>query len=291
MDKNPQGIETTTQPPSTADLAPGEVSLEQRNDSLKGLSSLKSPKKKGGMIHVFRKFSILLFVLTLLSFVWFTVDLDPQNEFLSSVSIENLGSRFERQNQKKFILDTELVNTVSRIEVFQEKIKNEKFLEYQEEVDDIRSDQLVWFDKEVEGEYLFGMIDVFDSIADFFNDRRYSDPEKIVSGRSDQVKIQDVSVDRNGARVSVSVSQILGRVFFLTNEFVDVINSIPFYTGAENIKSFAREKNELGDDSMSFSLSLERQENPKNEFQIPHPEIDPADERFFEFLEWFRNTK
>lgn len=269
----------------TADKYFSAENLEKQKADEAALLAQKQKKDK--LIHLIAKnASIFVFVVTIVAFSWFKIDTQPENKYLSLMGVENVGIRYQEQSEKHMILETKLSEVSFKLSDVTRKLEEEQYLEFQNDLDDIKSEQLVWFDRELaDGTVVFGMMDAFQRIADYFNDRDYNDPQKIVSGRRDQIVISDVSVGRDSASLSVEVSQILGRVFFLVNEFVDMTNSLPFYHEA-SIRSYTRDTNDFGDDSMTLSMNLTRQENPNNDSQNAHPEVDPADERFQEYLDW-----
>ena len=100
-----------------------------------------------------------------------------------------------------------------------------------------------------------------------------------MSGKYTDIQIENIQVSRDGISFSVIGSQILGKIFFLNIEFIEMVNSFPFLKNGK-LTQFARQKNEDEYDSMSFSVRLELQEND---------ETDPADERFEEYLTWFNS--
>lgn len=93
-------------------------------------------------------------------------------------------------------------------------------------------------------------------------------------------ELKNLQVSRNEVTFSVSAAQILGKVFFLNIEFIEMVNSFPFLKNG-SISQFARQKNTTEDDSMKFSVRLER--------QLPD-EVDPADVRFQEYTSWLKSV-
>ena len=93
--------------------------------------------------------------------------------------------------------------------------------------------------------------------------------------RSSRVDVENISINRSGVTFTAEGSNLFGKIFFLNTEFVEMLNSLPFFKDGV-IKSFSRKKSKSGEDSMSFSLQLKMQGSD---------EIDPADARFSEYLQ------
>jgi len=284
----PDNSPTPAATPIATSSAPATKQAMPKKRGLNQSISIEDIKKKARMLHaVFKNTSILLILVNLFAFTWLTMDLHPDNRYLSALDTQNVGKQYIESSTRYEEIDINLQSTTFELSQLEEKIENKQYLEFQTEVDDIKSDQLIWFDREEGETTLFGMLDSFERLATYFNDRKYNDPQKIVSGRKGQILIENISVSRDQANVSVQTSQILGRVFFLVNEFVEIVNSLPFYQNAD-IRSFVREENELGDDSMSFSINLTRQQNPEKDSQNPYIEVDAADGRWTEYLDWLQ---
>ncbi len=104
-------------------------------------------------------------------------------------------------------------------------------------------------------------------------------PPPIMIAMKNEVNVRSININPTGANISVNVSDILSKVFTLGSEFVDMMNSFPFYRDG-SIRSFTRRKASSGEENMEISLRLEFQD--QGEDAIP----DPADENFQYFEAW-----
>lgn len=256
------------------------------------------PKQKISPVMILKNASIFFWVLSLVGFVWLTFDLHPENKYLKHIGlVENTGKKHARlqTEQSELLLD---INTKQQnIAAIEQKIENQDFSDLEGSIASIQDGQVDWYDRRDGETYIFGLKDMLVHLQDYFNSRYYQDPEKIISGRSDQVIIKDYSINRDGAQVNVQVSHVLGRVFFLANEFVDMVNAVPFLKNG-SVSSYSRQKNDIGDDTMEFALSLERQmqaDSVTTDFTIDLENLealeDPYDIRFVEFLDWFKEHR
>jgi hypothetical protein len=268
--------------------------IEQKVSDDVFAEEIVSTKKPISAAIILKNISIFMWVFSLVSFAWFSFDLHPENKYLKHIGlVENTGKKHDRLEGEQMSLSNELNDKKSSIDIIKIKIENNDFSDLEGSIDSIKEGQVDWYDR-WEGEtYVFGLKDMFYHLQDYFNSRHYQDPEKIISGRKDQVIIKDYSINRDGAQVTVQVSHLLGRVFFLANEFVDMVNSVPFLRNG-SVSSYSRQKNEIGDDTMEFSMSLERQlqaNSVTSDFSLDLDTLDELDDsndiRFKEFLEWF----
>lgn len=163
----------------------------------------------------------------------------------------------------------------------------------------------------------YGLIDSFNNMAEYFSDQNYqprffaennrnqSEPEvcKYIDQKLDasqlaakrkaqcatptvllmanEISVRGLNINASAANVSVSTSDLLSRVFTLSSEFVIMMNSFPFYKGAE-VTNFTRRELSEGGDTMEISLRLDTQ---------PEDEEDPADKYFIDFTEWEKYKK
>ena len=93
---------------------------------------------------------------------------------------------------------------------------------------------------------------------------------------ANNVDIRGLNINSNSANVTVTVSDLLSRVFTLSSEFVAMMNSYPFYKGAE-MTSFSRRDVAEGGDSTEIALRLEYQ---------AEDEEDPYDQYLKDLQEW-----
>jgi hypothetical protein len=254
----------------------------------------KTPKEKISPILVLKNVSIFVWVLALVGFAWLSFDLHPTNKYLKHIGlVENTGKKHERLSTEQALLAEALNLKKKSIIKIETKIETQDFSDLEGSIASIKEGQVDWYDRRNGEVYVFGLKDMFVHIQDYFNSRHYQDPEKIISGRKDQVVIKDYSINRDGAQVTVQVSHVLGRVFFLANEFVEMVNAVPFLQDGM-ISSYSRQKNDIGDDTMEFSMNLKRQLQPgstTSDFVIDSDAIDELEDlndlRFEEFLAWF----
>ncbi len=109
-------------------------------------------------------------------------------------------------------------------------------------------------------------------MEDYFNSLDYEHP--ILKGNN--VRVENISLDRKETKLTVVGSNLFGNVFFLDIEFVDMLNSFSFFKNGE-IKNFIRKRDENGDEIMSTSIKLQMQQPS---------EKDEDDEKFEEYTKW-----
>jgi hypothetical protein len=264
---------TSAIPQRTGSILPSSILTKE--DKKKLLESKKSEQKR---IQLIKKITVTFFIISLGWFFWVQMNLNENNPILTIFGInENLGQKKTNLQTRKDNLTLENSKITNNIEKLEEQLEDKNYTRYSKELRDIRAQQLQWYDEiDADGELLLGLTNAVPHMQDFFNDRDYVDTEEILSGKHGDIQIKNLQVSRDGINFSVDGSQMLGKVFFLNIEFIEMVNSFPFLKNGK-LAQFARQKNEDDDDSMNFSVRLELQ-NPK--------EIDPADERFPEFLTW-----
>lgn len=259
---------------------------------------IDKPSQKISAVYVLKNATIFVWVMSLFAYAWFFLDLEPNNNYLKHIGlVENTGKKYERLVAEQGTLLEDIQQRQTAIESIKTKIETQDFSDLEGSIASIQEGQMDWYDRVENNTYVFGMMDMFAHLSDYFNSRYYEDPEKIISGRKDQVIIKDFSVNRDGADINVQVSHVLGRVFFLANEFVDMVNAVPFLKNG-SINSYSRQKNDIGDDTMEFSMNLERQfqaSSVTTDFVIDQDDLteleDLNDLRFAEFIDWFKQYK
>ncbi len=112
-------------------------------------------------------------------------------------------------------------------------------------------------------------------------------PPPIMIAMKNEIEIKSYNINPTGASISVSASEILSKIFTLGSEFVDMMNSFPFYKNGE-VRSFTRREQANGEESIELSIRLEFQEEP---LEGEEGEVDPADEYFQYFENWNRLNK
>lgn len=232
-------------------------------------------------VQLLKRVAFLFLVISLGWFFWLQMNLSETNAVLAIVGVkQNMGQEIKQLKQEKIKLNLEEKKTEKDIKKLTKKMKEGVYTLHSEEVQNIRSQQIQWFDEVDEnGEITFGLAEAIPRMQKYFNSRSYSDPDQILSGKHSDIEIENLQVSRDGVSFSVVASQILGKVFFLNIEFIEMVNSFPFLKNG-TITQFARQKNAEDDDSMRFSVRLDR--------QLPG-EKDPYDARFIEYTSWLKS--
>ncbi len=242
-------------------------------------------------ILVLKYISILFLFLVGGAFLWLKADLDSNNKYLKLTGLqENTYNKHHKASFKNKTLLTENTNAEKEIKKIEEKIKNKEFFKHQEEINQIKDDQsMQWFDEidPATGELTLGVFDSFKKIKEFFSSVDYTKSESTdgqISGRQllsrNEIEIENIVIDRNHASFSVKSSNIYGKVFFLSTEFVEMMNSFSFFKDGI-LTSYSRQKIK-GAGGMSFTLDLKIQEEG---------EEDPADEKFSEYEDWLKSNQ
>lgn len=229
-------------------------------------------------VQFVKRGAFLVLVLSIGWFLWLQMNLSETNTILSFVGVkQNMGQEIKVLKKEKIQTNLENKRMEKDIAKLNKKLEEDIYTLHSEEVQNIRSEQIRWFDEVDEnGEILFGLAGAIPRMQEYFNSRSYSDPDQILSGKHSDIEIENLQISREGLNFSVVASQILGKVFFLNIEFIEMVNSFPFLKNG-TITQFARQKNADEDDSMRFSVRLDR--------QLPNEE-DPHDVRFVEYTSW-----
>jgi hypothetical protein len=279
-----------SKPISTAPVAPAakpinvargpvstKLSAEQR-------AKLKSQRQSSrALIAALQKLIIVLLVVVVGGFYWFKFNLDEDKNILSVFGVaENLGMRHKNLAQKLRDKNREKRVIEQKIAKLQNQLDTGQYSVFSTEIEKLRNEQIVWFDRTAEnGNFIFGMMNVAPRMVHFFNDREFSDPAKILSGRPEQIQISEVTVDRSGLKMNVTGSELFGKVFFLNLEFVKMVNSFPFLKNGE-ITAFSRREDSEGNPFMKYTIKFDAQFAD---------EEDPNDQYFEQYLSWLKNRK
>ncbi len=244
-------------------------------------------------IHILalKYISIIFLFLICGIFFWLKADLDPENRYLRLTGLqENTYQEHNTLSSKNKSLKDINEKSKKEIKRIEEKIKNKEFFEFQEEIDEIYENQNIqWFDKidPDTGELTLGVFDSFEKIKNFFNDKNYYDishAEGEISGRQilsrNEIEIENIVIDRTHASFSVKSSNVFGKVFFLSTEFVEMMNSFKFFKDGK-LETYSRQKIK-GSNGMSFTINLKIQEKD---------EEDPNDVKFQEYEDWLESSK
>ena len=273
----PAKKETEEEKPQKKSLIPSSILTKEAKTQL-----VIEKKETLHRIQLLKRIAFLFLVISLGWFFWLQMNLSETNSVLSIVGVkQNMGQKIKQLKQDKMKLTLEEKKTEKDIEKITKKMEEGIYTLHSEEVQDIRSQQIQWFDEVDEnGEITFGLAGAIPRMQEYFNSRSYSDPDQILSGKHSDIEIENLQISREGVSFSVVASQILGKVFFLNIEFIEMVNSFPFLKNG-TITQFARQKNAEEDDSMRFSVRLDR--------QLPGEE-DPYDARFIEYTSWLKSN-
>lgn len=261
----------------SAPTALGKVKLT-REEREKLLARRRRASQIAGQL---KKAALLLVVASVGFFLWLKADLDSENRFLSVFGLpQNVGIQHKSLLSQHRVLAEEESKIKSQIGRLRHQLETGQYSIYTPEINDIRSQQLIWFDqKKPDGGVNFGLLDSVGRMQNYFNNRSYTDPKRIIVGNS-RINIENIAVDRSGATFTAEGSNLFGKIFFLNTEFVEMMNAFPFFKNGV-VRSFTRKKNEIGEDAMTFSVKLEMQQLGEN---------DPADIRFNEYLQWLEGS-
>ncbi len=275
---------------TSGEISPAEKELFPKKKSLIPSSILTKEAKKQlvlekketlRQVQLLKQITFLLLFLSIGWFLWLQMNLSETNAILSLVGVkENMGQEIKSLKREKTQVNLEEKKVEKETDKLQKQLEEGIYTLHSEEVQHIRSEQIQWFDEVDEnGEILFGLAGAIPRMQEYFNSRSYSDPNQILSGKHSDIEIENLQISREGLSFSVVASQILGKVFFLNIEFIEMVNSFPFLKNG-TITQFARQKNADEDDSMRFSVRLDR--------QLPGEE-DPHDARFVEYTSWLNS--
>lgn len=107
------------------------------------------------------------------------------------------------------------------------------------------------------------------SASDLALKKQYENAGRCLSSSAlimaNELELRGLSITANNANVTVSASDLLSRVFTLSSEFVAMMNSYPFFKGAE-VLNFTRRVLPEGGDSTEIALRLEFQEDEDEDF-------------------------
>ncbi len=263
--------------PAKKSILPGTKLTKEDKNKL-----IKIKKQALQRVMFVKQATFLLLLLSVGWFFWLQINLSESNSVLSLLDVkENMGQEITRLQKAKMKMKLEKKKLEKKTKKLELQLETKIYTQYTSEIKNIRDQQIQWFDEVDEnGALQFGLTDAVPRIQEYFNSRTYTDPSSILSGKHGDIQIKNLQASRDGVNFSVVGSQILGKVFFLNIEFVEMVNSFPSLKKGQ-LTQFARQKNTDDDDSMNFSVRLER--------QLPE-EVDPADERFEEYLSWLNSV-
>jgi hypothetical protein len=258
--------------------------------------------------------SLVVFAFMLGSFLFLKSDLDGGNSYFGLTGLsDNTGSAYSRISQENTQKKTELAQIEAETETIRDRMKNQTFGNFVDQTEMIEAGQRTWFTttKEVtrydddlgeeitNEEIVFGYIDMMDYIIDYFEDRSFKigffkekeeglntsagnsrNRNRVSTGdallMSNEIDVKTIAINSNAVNMSLTGSDIYGKIFTLGGELVEIINSTPIFKNG-SMRSFTRQILQSGDTGMNLSLRLDLQE-PEEE--------DPADENFRFVLDW-----
>ncbi len=225
-----------------------------------------------------RHTSTLLFIVVVLAMGAFYVDLHNKNKYLSIIGRDNTFKIHQAKSKENEGLNRDLDSIKSRVARLEKKIENKDYYEHKTKTDKIKSEMLEWVDRveKVESEFsdlastdtddgvetansedepeevvIYGIIDTINRVEGYFNSDSYR--HQILSGNL--VNVDKVSVTRKKISFTTSLSNLFGKTFYLGTEFIEMINSLPFYKNA-SVTSFTRKISKEGDEEMQMSLNV-----------------------------------
>ena len=219
-------------------------------------------------------FSIVFLAFSVVAFFILSASLDESNKYFSLFGMsENLTIKHKHLKKQENSLSRNDKKLTKENNELRNRIDNKEFFIHRNVVKLIKDQRLNWVDREADdGKMIFGLIDGINRIQSYFNSSDYVHP--IISGNS--IKIEKISFTRDVTKFSVSATNIFGKIFYLSSEFIEMMNSSPLFKGGEILK-FSRKTSKEGDEEMNFSLVLNNQRLGDK---------DPSDARFNEYLKW-----
>lgn len=273
--------------PAGSPMAGKSLNLGKLDSKDSQAAYLKKRRNVPFPIILLKYISILTLCVILGGYFWLKADLDTQNKYLKVAGVrENVYQEHSGFKKRNTILLAKTTQIQADIIKYEDKVENKEFYEQQDKINQIRTNQSIqWFDEILPGgELKLGVFDSFKKMEEYFASNDYQTTENEdgngkVQGPQvlsrNKIEIENIVIDRNHASFSVKVSNLFGKIFFLSSEFVDMMNSFSFFKDG-SIESFSRQTID-GTSGMSFTLDLKMQ-SPEEE--------DPFDERFTEYTEW-----
>ncbi|PID70521.1 hypothetical protein CSB37_02425 [bacterium DOLZORAL124_38_8] len=210
---------------------------------------------------------------------WLIMDLNPQNEYLSKISLENTGKTYADKKEKVQELESEKLNLTQKINKIKTQIEKNEFSKFHEEIKNIRAQHINWFDSKENNQLKIGLFDAADKVKLYFKKHGFKDNQNLISD-GNEIKIKDQSITRENATITIEAAQTYKRLFYLANELTKQMNAYPFFKNG-TLSEFSRNTDQsTGLDSMEFTINLDRQ---------TETEKDPADIRFAPLKKWLSN--
>lgn len=242
-------------------------------------------------INVLRIISLVLLVVGGIASLWITQSLSESNALFRNFGVQqNTGIAFSEGERSQRSLESQKESLEKKIKTLQFNLENNILSVNSEVISDIKDKQKVWIDTYNEDGTIarFGILDAPGRMETYFNEGNGA--PNVVLQQLNNLEITSMSVSKNSVNISVRAQHSVGRIFFLASEFVRYINGFPFFNSGE-IRTFTRGKNNEGEEEITFSLSLQVDQdltlaNMSSEIQKRYDE--QIDSKFSEYLLWLQ---
>lgn len=270
-------------PPGALD--PGKVKPEESQaDRILNRSQRQNSNEEGKVppyIKVLKIASITLVIIVLAVSSFLSLDLAEDNKYLGILGYEdNTRTSFEKLKKSQLQLQGEVNKLKQEKSVLEEKISKKIYSENTEIIQSIKDKQITWFDTFDEaGEFQIGLFDLPNHLGEFINEQNL---DTILGEKRNKILIENITANRNSLSFNFEASNLFGKVFNLTQEFIAFINASPKLEGV-SISSFSRSENDLGWDSMTLGVNAK--------LQAPDSEDPYDDEEIYqEFSNWVQSS-
>ncbi len=277
--------ETEQSLPAEAPQKPEEPTQSKSPEVSESLSDEEKEKlfesKKAHKIklEIIKDSTILLFVVVILSGLLLAADVNKNNKYFRLFGkSENTATMHKKLKRKNVDIISKVEKADREIRDIKKRLAKEDFFQHRQEINAITSERLPLLDKaKRENREDYGILHSVGNMMAYFNES----PEGIdpVIGGGNEIKVERLHIDRERVTFTAQGTNIFGKVFFLNSEFVEMLNSFPFFKDGA-IKSFLRKTDNNGDDRMQFTLTIDVQKST---------EEDEADGALAQFIQWDRD--
>ncbi len=243
-------------------------------------------RKKGALwVRIIRYTVIILFFINTIGILFLTIDLSVENGYFKFLNLgDNTAVKYKNSVEKKQNLETRNNEIQAELSKIENQINTKEYSVHTSIIQKLRADQLIWFDKKDESGNIteYGILDSPKHMKDYFTSPDYSQKYgNIILTGNNNITINGISANSNQLNFHVITSNLFGKVFFLSTEFIKMMNSYKFLKDGA-LTHFSKSKDKNDEDIMDFAIS----------FNIQKPdEIDPYDEYFEEYRKIFSNEK
>ncbi len=256
-------------PPTSSGKLGTKLTKEERE------KMFRERKKTPFLVALLKYIALLLVVGGIGTYSWLSIELEPENKYLSLFNLgENTSVRYQKSTEERMQKEVENAELVHNLEEINRKLETKEYSLNTEKINNIRANQLVWFDeKNEEDETVYGILNSPSHIQQYLSSEEFED---LVLNGSNEFIIKNIKASRNDLKFRVISSNIFGKVFYLNTEFIRMMNSFSFLKNGD-IRNFTRKQNEEEEDVMEFAIK----------FDIQSPEeTDSFDEYFTEYETW-----